>query len=101
MKVVFEDQALREYHDAAHHSENRFGLGNDFIKAVEQALAAISADPEKYREVGRGLRMFRMKRFPFYLFYLPMRDQNLITVYAVAHHARRPGYWRKRIPPRS
>lgn len=97
MNVVFEKEALDEYLDAAHHSENRFGLGKKFVSAVEESLALIANDPERFQEVGMGIRIFRMHRFPFYLFYQYLGDQNLITVYAVAHHARRPDYWRERI----
>lgn len=98
MNVFFEKEALDEYLDAARHSENRFGLGKSFIAAVEESLALVADDPGKFQEVGMGIRIFRMRRFPFYLFYQYLSDQNLITIYAVAHHARRPEYWRERIP---
>ena len=98
MNVVFEKEALDEYLDASRHSQNRFGLGKSFVAAIEESLAVIANDPARFQEVGMGIRIFRMRRFPFYLFYQHLRDQNLITVYAIAHHARRPDYWRERIP---
>ena len=37
---------------------------------------------------------FRLRRFPFSLIYTVMGDQ--LRILAVAHHSRRPGYWRNR-----
>jgi toxin ParE1/3/4 len=39
-----------------------------------------------------------LKDFPFALVYRP--DENGIVVFALAHHARRPKYWRDRIDDR-
>ena len=97
MTVVFEKEALDEYMDAARHSENRFGLGRSFVNAVEDSLAVTAGRPERFQDVGTGVRIFRMRRFPFYLFYHHSGDQSLIIVYAVALHGRRPDYWRERI----
>lgn len=97
MKIVFEQDALGEYLDAVRHSEERFGLGRSFVAAVDNSLSSIASNPDGYKEVGMGIRIFRMKRFPFYLFY--HSSDSVITLYAVAHHARRPGYWRDRVPP--
>jgi hypothetical protein len=35
-----------------------------------------------------------MRRFPFSLIYRV--DRDTIAILAVAHHSRRPGYWRRR-----
>ena len=100
MNLVFEPEALEEYRDAARYSEDRFGLGRDFVKAIEESLLVISKDPTRFQSVGQGIRIFRMSRFPFYLFYHHTPDAALVTIYALSHHSRRPGYWRKRLPPR-
>ena len=96
MTVVFEKKALEEYMDAARHSENRFGLGRSLVNAAEDSLAVIAGRQERFQDVGTGVRIFRMRRFP-YLFYHHLDDQSLIIVYAVALHGRRPDYWRERI----
>lgn len=41
-----------------------------------------------------GKRRFVMKRFPFGVIYTVVGDQ--LRILAVAHHSRRPGYWRGR-----
>ncbi len=99
MKVVFEEEALEEYRDAALYSEKRFGLGVEFVRAIREATAAISRTPYRFQKVSGDIRIFRMRRFPFHLFYHHSPGTDCITIYAVAHHARRPDYWRNRAKP--
>jgi hypothetical protein len=65
MTTTFEAEALAEYHEAAQYSEDRFGLGRQFVAAVQSALATIEKTPDRFQPVGQGIRVFRMKRFPF------------------------------------
>ena len=97
MTLKFEQEALEEYREAALYSEERFGLGEAFVQAMEAALESISNDPTQFQLVGDGVRIFRLKRFPYYLYYYHQANQEAIIVYAVAHHSRRPGYWRRRV----
>lgn len=97
MTVFFESEALVEYREAALYSQQRFGLGEEFVQAVETAIATISGDPGRFQPMGAGIRIFRMRRFPYSIFYLHSADDDSIGIYAVAHHSRRPGYWRKRL----
>ena len=97
MTVTFESCALREYSAAAQYSEERFGLGRDFVTAVEAALETISNDPERFQPVGQEIRIFRMKRFPYYLFYHFDAAGESVTIYAVAHHKKQNDYWRGRL----
>lgn len=98
MTVSFESEALEEYRDAAQYSEDRFGLGRQFVQAVADSVASITQTPERYQQVGNGIRLFRMKRFPYYLFYHYSEAQKSIVIYAVAHHKRQTDYWRGRLP---
>jgi toxin ParE1/3/4 len=43
---------------------------------------------------GRGRRRYLRKRFPYSLIYTVCGEE--IRIWAVAHHNRRPGYWRER-----
>jgi mRNA-degrading endonuclease RelE of RelBE toxin-antitoxin system len=97
MTLHFESAALGEYRDAALYSEEHFSLGEQFVQAVESALETVSNDPERFQSVGDGVRMFRMKRFPYYLFYRHDSTAQAIVVYAVSHHSRKPDYWRRRL----
>lgn len=96
MIVHFEKEALEEYRDAALYSEERFGLGQSFVKAIQAALDVIAHGPAHFQSVGDGVRIFRLKRFPYYLYY-HHDEKKAIIIYAVAHHGRRPDYWRNRM----
>ncbi len=97
MTVVFESEALREYQEAAQYSEARFGLGREFIAAVQGALEIMVRDPERFQPLGQENRLFLMKRFPDYLFYHFDAGAGQITIYAVAHHKKQNDYWRGRL----
>ena len=97
MTCHFEAEALTEYRDAARYSEKKFGLGEDFVQAMEDALATIAKDPERFQPVGDGIRIFRMPRFLYYPYYHYSKERAAIVIYAVAHHRRLPDYWRNRL----
>ena len=97
MTLHFDTEALEEYRDAVLYSEQRFGLGEEFVQAVETALEILSHDPEKFQAAGNDVRIFRMQRFPYYLFYHYTSATESITIYAIAHHRRKSGYWKSRL----
>lgn len=99
MTVSFESAALREYQEAAQYSQERFGLGQEFVDAMEAALKSISDDPGRFQLLEGNIRIFRMKRFPYYLFFESDAALPSITIYAVAHHKKQSNYWRTRIGP--
>ncbi|MBE7494987.1 MAG: type II toxin-antitoxin system RelE/ParE family toxin [Verrucomicrobiaceae bacterium] len=98
MTVHFESEALEEYREAAQYSEDRFGPGLQFVAAMQVALKEIGRDPARFQPVGDGVRIYRMKRFPYHLFFHHQLTPEAVVVYAVAHHKRRPDYWRDRLP---
>jgi mRNA-degrading endonuclease RelE of RelBE toxin-antitoxin system len=91
-------EKVEEYREAAQYSEDRFGLGVQFVNAVQTALREIESDPARFQQVGEGVRIYRMRRFPYYLFYQHQPKTGAVIIYAVAHHKRQPDYWRERIP---
>ena len=94
----FEREALEEYQDAADWYEHqRDRLGEEFVAAVEQAIAEIAKAPARFPPAGDGLRVFRMKRFPYQLIYRHAPERDHATVFALLHHRRRPGYWLHRL----
>lgn len=70
------------------------GLGRDFLADVQQAIDRLRVYPEAGVEVADGLRSTLLRRFPFNLIY-SLEPDGLLVV-SVAHHRRRPGYWRSR-----
>ena len=97
MKLRFEAEALIEYEDAAQYAEDHFGCGPQFVVAMRLALDTIAADPTRFQLIGQGIRIFRLKRFPYYLFYHFDEAEASVTIYAVAHHKRQQNYWRARL----
>lgn len=84
-----------EMSEAAVFYESRcIGLGSDFLDDVQQGVDRLRVYPETGIEVGDGLRSILLHRFPFNLIYSLESDGILIV--SVAHHRRRPGYWRSR-----
>lgn len=96
----FHPEALLEYAEAAQYylQEAPAGVAEAFITAVESAVAGILAAPTQWRVVEEpGIRRYVFRRFPFVLYYLWEAEQGRVTVYAVMHCSREPGYWRQRI----
>ena len=98
MTTTFDPDSLEEYHEAAQYAEDRFGVGRQFVADIQGAIAGIEKDPTRFQPVGDGIRIFRMKRFPYYLFYHYDESDQTIMIYALAHHKRQQDYWRDRLP---
>ena len=77
------------YYEAA-----RPGLGQQFRDAVRVGLDRIVVRPE-IGATRRGARTLMVDGFPYDIVYR-VADSDL-EVLALAHHRRRPGYWRRRV----
>lgn len=62
--------------------------------ADEELLTRIAGAPERYPLTRFGRRRFVLVSYPYDIVYRV--TQNEIEIMAIAHHARRPGYWRNR-----
>lgn len=83
-------------HRSAHfYDQQRKGLGDEFLEEVETLLCRIRDFPLAAREIEPEIRSARVPRFPFQVVYHP--EGNRITVIAVMHNRRKPGYWRNRL----
>ncbi len=65
-----------------------------FIRAVEDAIRKILAMPDAYPPHGRRHHVFILKDYSYYLVYRVEAAE--VVIVAVAHDARRPGYWKGR-----
>jgi len=96
MPVRFHPEALAEADEAAGYYEARkAGLGQDFRKAISEAIRRIDQAPERWPPLTERTRRFRLRRFPYAVIYAILPDR--ISVVAVAHDKRRPGYWKGRL----
>lgn len=80
--------------EVAYYNEVQPGLGSRFTAAVEAAALRAATFPLSGSPALAGTRRMIVRDFPFSIFYRPQEDGAL--VFAVAHHARRPGYWTHR-----
>ena len=67
----------------------------EFLSDVNDALETVSKAPQHWPKYLHGTRRFVLHRFPFSVVYLDDPDQ--VTIIAVAHSKRRPGYWKHRL----
>jgi len=65
-----------------------------FVREIEHALARILEAPERYPLTRFGRRRFVLMSYPYDIVYRVTRSE--IEIIAVAHHARKPAYWRER-----
>ena len=84
--------------EVAYYDEAQSGLGQRFASAVEEATARALVFPQAGSPAVSSTRRVILNGFLFSIFYRP--DSNSIVVFAVAHHARQPGYWFGRMRPR-
>lgn len=96
--IILDSEARAELIEAeAWYDDRQFGVGLELHEEVDAALLRIQNDPgvgARYRNT--DYRFFRVRRFPYLLYYLDLPDS--IWIAAVAHERRRPNYWRKRKP---
>lgn len=97
---LLEEAAQEAIEAAAWYEQERTGLGRDFAQAVEAALDLLEDDvvpltPMPGAAGARGARRLILKRFPYDVVVQERPEEILIV--AVAHHSRRPGYWRDRL----
>jgi toxin ParE1/3/4 len=72
-----------------------FDASLGFLSDIYDALEGISQAPGRWPKHLFGTRRFVIQRFPFSLIYLD--DPEIITIIALAHSKRKPGYWKGRV----
>jgi toxin ParE1/3/4 len=95
----FHPEALQEYADATNYylREASPRVADTFIVAVESAISSILAAPTQWRVVDEpSIRRYVFRRFPYVLYYRWEAEQDRVTIYAVMHCSREPGYWKQR-----
>ena len=96
-------EAAEEVAAAANwYDRERPGLGTELSDAVEAAIDLIEEDilplsPMPGKSGTKGAKRLILKRFPYDIVVIERTSE--VVVIAVAHHSRRPGYWRERIRP--
>ena len=73
------------------YNSQQANLGTEFLTEFEKTAERIIELPNAARIVGEGVRSRPIHRFPFYVLYRSQAKE--VTIVAVAHRRRRPGYW--------
>jgi toxin ParE1/3/4 len=85
--------------EVIYYNEAEPGLGQRFTSAVEEAIVRALAFPMAGSPTASNTRRVIVKSFPFSVIYRPESDG--VIVFALAHHSRKPNYWRSRASIRS
>ena len=97
MEVKVSKEAAAELEEAAAwYEQEEHGLGFRLIEAFEHAVQLLrEPNPPLTPVLGNaaalGARKLVLHRFPFSL--VVVRSKQTTIVVALAHHARKPGYW--------
>jgi len=88
-------EAQKEYEEAVDYYIDRSEIAaRAFVHEFELALRTMVASPYRWRRDIANTRIYRLPNFPYSLYYRVL-DGEIVLV-AVAHHRRRPAYWRQR-----
>jgi len=96
----FHPEALFEYAEAANYYLRKASprVAEGYVTTVESAIAALVADPARWRVVeDPEIRRCVITRFPFVLYYRWEPQHGRVTIYAIMHCSREPGYWHHRV----
>ena len=77
------------------YEEQRIGLGEDFLLALEESYAKIRQTPKIYQVIYKHIRRNLVRKFPYGIFFIIEEDK--IIVIAVLHTKRKPSDWITRI----
>ena len=95
IRARFLPEAEDEFAEAVQFYEQaKVGLGSVFTVEVERTVDRICAFPESGTKFSASSRGKITANFPFWVIY--RADAAEITIIAIAHQRRKPGYWRKR-----
>ena len=88
-KLEFTEKAKSDLRDIIEYYENNQpGLGKEFYEEVKEKNKDIKNKPDKYSEDSDGIRSTKVKRFPYYIYYI--LKAPLILIIAIWHTARLP-----------
>ena len=96
MSYRLHPEAQAELAEAAQHyaTEASPGVARAFLLEFERVVAVVAESPQIGTLAKHGLRKYPFKRFPYSVIY--REGDGQLVIYAVAHHRRRPTYWKGR-----
>jgi plasmid stabilization system protein ParE len=92
----FHPEANQDFRDAIEWYRTRSPLvATEFRVTVSSVIRHIVKAPQRWPKYLHGTRRFVLHRFPFSIIYLD--DPDALSILAVAHNKRKPGYWKQRL----
>ena len=68
-----------------------------FVAEVEAAIQSLLASPTRWAVIEEPqIRRYLLTRFPYSIYYRWEPERDRVSIYALMHFSRRPGYWRER-----
>jgi hypothetical protein len=96
MQVKIHELAAKEFDDAIEWYELQSkGLGERFKKAVINQIEKIKIHPRWYLIEDDIIYKAYVPKFPFKVLFT--FENNIVTIWAIAHMHRKPWYWQHRL----
>lgn len=96
MTYSFHPAAESEFEGAVEfYDECEEGLGDDFEQEVFATISRIIKYPDAWPRHSHRSRRCLCNRFPYSIIY--RHTDAKVTIYAVMHQKRKPGYWKDRL----
>lgn len=96
----FHSEAADEYADATRYYLDQASplVAAAFVAEVETAIQTVLASPTTWPIVEEPqIRRYLLTRFPYSLYYQWEPERKRVSIYAVMHFSRLPGYWHERL----
>jgi plasmid stabilization system protein ParE len=95
MRVEFHPAAQQEVENAqSWYAERSVFAAAAFLQEISLAVQRVREAPLRHPSAERGTRKLLVDTFPFTLYYRV--GPEVVSIVAVAHQKRRPGYWSSR-----
>jgi toxin ParE1/3/4 len=100
VRVVISASARQDFLEAVdHYDRESISAGSRFAEQINATIELMRERPMIGRVNEYGERQFKVETFPYSIIY--QLEPRRILVMAIAHHKRKPGYWRDQPPGRS
>lgn len=98
MILAYHPAAIQEAQDSAEwYNRREDGLGMEFSAEIGKAVGVLKCDPAWFPKTTGTLRVAKVKRFPYSIYFHFQPETSRIFIVSIFHHRRRPGSWLNRI----
>lgn len=96
---ILEEASQEAIEAAAWYEYEQPGLGAEFFAAIDVAIDLIEENliplsPLLGKAADTGVKRLILNSFPYDIVVIELSEETVVI--AVAHHSRKPGYWRER-----